>query len=258
MSLLEKFSLLGKVTIVTGAAMGLGKAMATALAEAGSHIVIADMNLEAARKTAAEIEAMGVTTLPVHVDVTDEDQVNRMVETVINTFGQIDSLFNNAGIALHIPVEEMPYSSWLNMMNVNLNSVFLVSKAVGQVMIRQKKGTIINTSSMSGIIVNMPQAQCAYNTSKAGVIMLTKSLASEWAPHHIRVNTIAPGYMKTELTKPYFEGNSEMVRQWMELTPMKRPGNPDELGGLAVYLASEASSFVTGSVFVVDGGYSVW
>ena len=123
-------------------------------------------------------------------------------------------------------------------------------------MIKQKRGSIINISSMSGIIVNTPQCQAAYNTSKAAVIMLTKSLAAEWAQHNIRINTIAPGYMKTELTRPFFEGNSDMVRQWAELTPMKRPGNPEELQGIALYLASDASSFATGGVFVIDGGYT--
>jgi NAD(P)-dependent dehydrogenase (short-subunit alcohol dehydrogenase family) len=133
-----------------------------------------------------------------------------------------------------------------------------MSQAVGRIMIKQNRGSIINISSMSGIIVNTPQCQCAYNTSKAGVIMLTKSLAAEWAQYNIRVNAIAPGYMKTELTRPYFEGDSEMVKRWMDLSPMKRPGNPCELAGAALYLASSASSFVTGSVMTVDGGYTVW
>lgn len=258
MGVIEKFSLKGCCSIVTGAAMGLGKAMASALAEAGSDIVIADINAEAADKAAAEICSMGVRTLAVRNDVTSPEDAKGLVEVVMEKFGRIDVLINNAGICKHEKAENMKYQDWYDVLNVNLNGVFIMSQAIGNVMIKQKKGSIINISSMSGIIVNTPQCQCAYNASKAGVIMLTKSLAAEWAPHNIRVNAIAPGYMKTELTRPYFEGNSDMVKRWMDFSPMKRPGTPDELEGIAVYLASAASSFVTGSVFTIDGGYTVW
>ncbi|MBV9232024.1 MAG: glucose 1-dehydrogenase [Chloroflexi bacterium] len=255
MSILEKFNLKDNVAIVTGGARGLGKAMATALAQAGSNIVIADIDLEEAQKTADDLQKEGIEAIALRVDVTQPEQVEQMVNTIMEKFGRIDVLFNNAGIVMHVKLEEMELQDWLRTMNVNLNSIFLVSKAVGKVMIKQKRGSIINISSMSGIIVNTPQCQAAYNTSKAAVIMLTKSLAVEWAQHNIRVNTIAPGYMKTELTRPFFEGNSDMVRQWADLTPMKRPGTPDELQGIALYLASDASSFATGGVFVIDGGY---
>lgn len=254
--ILEMFSLKNNVSVVTGGAMGLGKAMATALAQAGSHIVIADINLVAAQKTADEISQQGVKAIALEVDITNPVQIDQMVDTVMKGFGKIDVLVNNAGISMHVNAEEMNFDDWQKVMNVNLNSVFLMSQAVGKVMIRQKRGSIINISSMSGLIVNTPQSQAAYNTSKAGVIMLTKSLAIEWAQHQIRVNTIAPGYMKTELTKPYFENSGDMVKQWLELTPMKRPGLPEELGGIAIYLASKASSFATGGVFTIDGGYT--
>lgn len=258
MGVLEKFSLKGCCTIVTGAAMGLGKAMASALADAGSDIVIADINLEVARNTAGEIAGKGVRTLAIKNDVTSIDDAENLVKEVVKEFGRIDVLINNAGICKHEKAERMKFQDWHDVLNVNLNGVFIMSQAVGNFMISRKKGSIINISSMSGIIVNTPQCQCAYNASKAGVIMLTKSMAAEWAEHNIRVNTIAPGYMKTELTRPYFEGNGEMVKRWMEFSPMKRPGTPDELEGIAVYLASEASSFVTGGVFTIDGGYTVW
>jgi NAD(P)-dependent dehydrogenase (short-subunit alcohol dehydrogenase family) len=256
MSIMEKFSLKANVSIVTGGARGLGKAMATALAQAGSHIVIADIDIQEAQRTANELQKEGIEAMAIQVDVTQPEQVEQMVHTIMEKFHRIDVLFNNAGIVQHVPIEDMDFSDWQKTMNVNLNSVFIVSKAVGKVMIKQKRGSIINISSMSGIIVNTPQCQAAYNTSKAGVIMLTKSLAAEWAQHNIRVNTIAPGYMKTELTRPFFEGNSDMVKQWAALTPMKRPGTPDELQGIALYLASDASSFATGGVFVIDGGYT--
>jgi NAD(P)-dependent dehydrogenase (short-subunit alcohol dehydrogenase family) len=256
MSVMEKFNLKGNVAIVTGGARGLGKAMATALAQAGSNIVIPDIDLKEAQKTANELQKEGIETLAIQVDVTQPEQVEHMVNVVMEKFNRIDVLFNNAGIVQHVKIEDMDLADWQKTMNVNLNSVFIVSKAVGKIMIQQKRGSIINISSMSGIIVNTPQCQAAYNTSKAAVIMLTKSLAAEWAQHNIRVNTIAPGYMKTELTRPFFEGNSAMVKQWAELTPMKRPGNPEELQGIALYLASDASSFATGGVFVIDGGYT--
>ncbi|MCF2941331.1 SDR family oxidoreductase, partial [Paenibacillus alkaliterrae] len=247
------------VSVITGGARGLGKAMAYALAQVGSNIVIADLQLDQAQQTADEIhENEGVKAFAVQVDVTVEAQVNEMVRAIEQHFGRIDVLFNNAGIAYMGNTEEMAYSDWNKIMDVNLNSLFLVSKAVANVMIKQQKGSIVNISSMSGIIANTPQKQTAYNTSKAGVIMLTKSLAAEWVDQGIRVNTIAPGYMQTEMTKPYFEGNEGMVKQWMELTPMRRPGNPEELGGLAVFLASDASSYVTGGVHTIDGGYTIW
>lgn len=258
MSVLEKFQLKDQVAIITGAARGLGLSFAKALADAGASIVIADLDRQAAIKASDEISERGVTSIPVEVDVTKKDQVDAMVDEVIDRFGKIDILFNNAGIVIHEKAEDMTYEQWSKVMDVNLNSVFLVSQAVGKVMIKQNKGTIVNTSSMSGIIVNTPQSQCSYNASKAGVIMLTKSLASEWAPYNIRVNTIAPGYMKTDLTKPFFEAGGEMVERWLDLIPMKRPGTPDELEGIALFLASDASSYVTGSVFQIDGGYTVW
>lgn len=258
MSVMDKFCLKGNVSIVTGAAAGLGKAMAKALAQAGSDIVIADINLAKAKEAADEIGKEGVKAIAVQVDVTSFEQINSMVSDTLKVFGKIDALFNNAGITLHKKIEDVTIDEWNKVMNVNLTSVFLASQAVGKVMIKQRKGTIVNTSSMSGLIVNTPQCQLSYNTSKAGVIMFTKSLAMEWVQHNIRVNTIAPGYMKTEMTAPYFEESGPMVKKWMEMIPMHRPGVPEELGGIAVYLASEASSYVTGSVFTIDGGYCVW
>jgi NAD(P)-dependent dehydrogenase (short-subunit alcohol dehydrogenase family) len=258
MDVMDRFSLQGCCSIVTGAAMGLGKAMAAALAEAGSDIVIADVDLDAAERAGDELRRFGVRTLTVRTDVTKPEDVAALVTSVMVAFGRIDVLVNNAGICRHAKAEEMSLGDWNDVLAVNLTGVFLMSQAVGCVMIQQKRGSIINISSMSGLIVNTPQCQCAYNASKAGVVMLTKSCATEWAQHGIRVNAIAPGYMKTELTRPYFEGDGDMVRRWMDLSPMKRPGTPDELQGLAVYLASDASSFMTGSVLTIDGGYTAW
>jgi len=255
---LEKFELKNHCSIVTGAAQGLGKYMALALAEAGSNIVIPDVNIELAEKTAKEIEGKGVKAVAVSMDVRDQKEIGNMIDVALHSFGRIDVLINNAGICKHVDAEAMDYKDWLEVMNVNLNGVFLVSQAVGNVMIKCKKGSIINISSMSGIVVNNPQSQAAYNVSKAGVIMLTKSLASEWAEYNIRVNTIAPGYMSIGLTKKFFAKEVAITKRWISMTPMGRAGEAEELGGIAIYLASDASSYVTGGVFVVDGGYTVW
>lgn len=257
MNILEQFRLDGKVAIVTGGAMGLGQAMATALAQAGADIVIPDIQEDVAQATATTIrETEGVQATSLKVDVTNPDDVQKMVDDVVDEFGKIDILINNAGMTINAKAEEMTYEQWNKVINLNLNGVFLVAQAVGRQMIKQGHGNIINTSSMSGLIANKPQEQCSYNASKAGVIMLTKSLAMEWSKYNIKVNTIAPGYMKTELTKPFFEKGGAMIDDWMGFTPMGRPGLPEELGGIVVYLASDASSFAQGSVFTIDGGYT--
>ncbi|WP_130858700.1 SDR family NAD(P)-dependent oxidoreductase [Gracilibacillus phocaeensis] len=256
MKILDKYDLTNKVSIITGGATGLGKAMAEALAQAGSKIVIADIDVSKAEETAKQFsEAEGVESLAIQTDVTNEEQVQQMVDQVVERFGQIDVLINNAGIVMNEEAEETSLENWQKVMNINVNGVFITAKLVGKQMIKQQKGSIINISSMSGLVVNTPQYQASYNTSKAGVIMLTKSLAMEWAKHNIRVNTIAPGYMETELTKKFFEQGG-ITETWMGMTPMGRPGQPEELGGIALYLASEASSFATGSVFTIDGGYT--
>jgi len=254
----DKFNLDGYVSIITGAGQGLGKYMAIGLAEAGSDIVIPARTFEKAKQSAEEIASLGVKTLPLHTDVTKPENVRSMMEKVLDQFGKVDVLINNAGIAKHAKVEEMNYQDWLDVIDCNLNGVFLVTQAVGRHMIERRKGSIINISSMSGIIVNTPQNQSAYNSSKAGVIAFTKSVACEWAKYNVRVNTIAPGYMRIGAAEKMFKEGGSMVDRWMSMTPMGRPGEPEELQGIALYLASDSSSFVTGSVFTIDGGYTAW
>lgn len=232
--------------------------MAEAMAQVGANIVIADINLKQAEEACSKLSAYGTKCTALVCDVSDEASARETVNKTLDQFGAIDVLVNNAGICIYDNAEIYPLSDWQQVMRVNLDGVFIMSKAVAPSMIERRSGSIINISSMSGFVVNTPQNQAAYNTSKAGVIQLTKSLAMEWAQHNIRVNTIAPGYMKTEMTKPVFDENGEMVKRWMNLSPLGRPGIPEELGGTVVYLASEASSFTTGSVVVVDGGYSCW
>jgi len=255
MGILEKMRLDGKVAFVTGGARGIGKSIATALAEAGSHVVIVDMDLEESQKTAAEIAQLGVETLAIKTDVTDEADVNQMIDTILAKFDKIDVAFCNAGICINAPADEMTYAQFKKVIDVNLNGVFLTSQAAAKVMIKQGRGSIINTASMSGHIVNVPQPQCAYNASKAGVIMLTKSMAVEFAKTGVRVNSISPGYIGTDLVleSPNLK---PLIEKWNALSPIGRMGRPDELQAIAVYLAGDASDFTTGSDFVVDGAFT--
>jgi NAD(P)-dependent dehydrogenase (short-subunit alcohol dehydrogenase family) len=256
MSVLERFSLDGDVAVVTGAGRGLGKEMATALAEAGADIAIADIDVESARESAEELAGDGTDTTAVEVNVTSEESVEAMVETVTDELGPIDVLVNNAGVAGNEPAEEMSLELWNKVIDVNLTGVFLCSKHVGKRMLDRGEGRIVNIASMSGFDVNVPQPQVGYNASKAGVRMITQSCAVEWADRGVRVNAIAPGYMRTELVDGVLEENPAMEEEWIENTPMGRLGQPHELGPLAVYLASDASSYMTGSTVLIDGGYT--
>ena len=256
-NILEQFSLTDQVAVVTGGARGLGFAMGAALMSAGARLVIVDLDRDNAERAAAVLgERYDRPVEAIGADVTCEEAVAAMVANVQQRAGRIDILFNNAGISHFEPAETASYRAWKHAIDVDLNAVYLVSRYVGQQMIAAGKGVIVNIASMSGLIVNVPQTQSAYNSAKAGVIMLTKSLAVEWAEHGVRVNAIAPGYMRTEMTRSMFEAGGDMIERWMSMTPMGRPGEPEELGPLAVYLASPASSFVTGSVFTIDGGYT--
>ena len=256
MGIIEKMRLDGKKIFVTGGARGIGKSVATAFAEAGADIAIVDVDIAEAEKTAAELtESYGVHTIAVKTDVTKPNEVDAMVELVVKTFGRLDVAFCNAGICMNVPAEEMTYEQWKKVIDINLSGVFLTAQAAGKVMLKQGSGSIINTASMSAHIVNVPQPQCSYNASKAGVIQLTKSLAIEWAKRGVRVNSISPGYIGTELTlnSPSLK---PLIEQWNAMAPMGRMGRPDELQSICVYLAGDTSTFTTGSDFVVDGAFT--
>lgn len=258
MGILDRMRLDGKSIYVTGGAQGLGKAMATGLAEAGADVAIVDINEEKAKATADEIaQATGQKVIAVKTDVTDPEEVEAMVNTVVDQLGGLDAAFNNAGMCLNVPAEEISYEDWLKVVNLNLNSVFLCSTAAGRYMLKQGHGSIVNTASMSAHIVNRPQPQCSYNATKNGVIQLSKSLAIEWAKRGVRVNTMSPGYMGTDLTlsspdlKP-------LIKTWNDWAPLGRLGKPEELQGMAVYLASDTSSFSTGEDYLIDGAFTAW
>lgn len=256
MRVLERLSLEGMSIFVTGGARGIGKSVATAFCEAGADVAIVDIDIRTAQETADELKkATGSDTMAYEADVTDATEVHDMVNAVVAKYGKLDVAFANAGICINVPAEEMTIEQWKKVIDINLTGVFITDQAAGRVMLDQGHGSIINTASMSGHIVNVPQPQCAYNASKAGVIQLTKSLAIEWAKRGVRVNCISPGYIGTDLTLSS-ETLKPLIEQWNAMAPMGRLGNPDELQAICVYLASNASTFTTGADFVIDGGFT--
>ena len=256
MGIIERMRLDGKKGFVTGGARGIGRCTATGFAEAGADVAIVDLDYETAVKTAAEIaEATGSKVIAIKCEVTNEADVQRMVDEVVEKLGGLDFCHANAGICINAPADEMTYQQWLKNMDVNINSVFLTDTIAGKYMLAHGGGSIINTASMSGHIVNVPQPQCAYNASKAAVIQLTKSLAVEWAKRGVRVNSISPGYIGTELVlaAPHLRA---LIDQWNAIAPMGRLGKPEELESICVYLAGDTSTFTTGSDFIVDGAFT--
>ncbi len=256
MSIIERMRLDGKHIFVTGGARGIGKSVATAFAEAGADLAIVDVDIDEAQETAKDIfDKTGRKVIAVKTDVTDPVQVDAMIETVVSELGGLEAAFCNAGICINEPAEEMAFEHWKRVIDINLTGVYLTAVAAGKYMMAHGGGSIINTASMSGHIVNVPQPQCAYNASKAGVIMLTKSLAVEWAKKGVRVNCISPGYMGTELINNA-PSLVPLIEQWNAMAPMGRLGKPEELQSICVYLAGDTSSFTTGSDIVVDGAFT--
>lgn len=251
------FDLSGKVALVTGAGGGIGSSIAVTLANAGADIAVADSNAANAERTAFDVKATGRRAAALSVDVRDPDSVTAMTDEAVEQLGEIDILVNGAGIAFNKPSEDLTPEEWLRVIDVNLNGVFWCSQAIGRRMLARQSGSIVNIASMSGVIANKPQPQSHYNTSKAGVIMLTQSLAAEWADRGVRVNAVSPGYIGTEMTKLGMN-TPEWKKTWLEMTPMARVGEPVEIANAVWYLASEAASFATGSNLIVDGGYTAW
>ncbi|MFI3306255.1 MAG: SDR family oxidoreductase [Rikenellaceae bacterium] len=254
MSTLNLFSLKSRQGFITGAARGIGKRLAEAYADLGADVAIVEIDLAEAEKTAAEIATKyGVKCVAYECDVTSEQSVQAMIEKYAADFARIDFAVNNAGIANVVPAEEISGAAFKKVVDVNLNGVFLTAQAAAQLMIKRgTKGSIINTASMSGHVINRPQTIANYCASKGGVILLTKSLAVEWAKYGIRVNCVSPGYIGTELVAEM----KEMHPLWLKDIPADRLGTPDDLVGAYVFLASDASSYATGTDLVVDGGYT--
>jgi 2-deoxy-D-gluconate 3-dehydrogenase len=251
--ILEKFSLQGKSGIVTGAGSGIGKSLATSLVQAGAEVVIAGRNIGRLESTAQEIRQFGGPVVPIQADVAKMEDIQNLVDRTVEEFGKIDFLFNNAGINRRNPCEDFTEEDWDDVITVNLKGAFFLSQAVARVMISQKrKGKIINTSSR--IALQSGKALPAYGASKAGLTQLTKSMANDWAQYNILVNAIGPGYVRTEMTEPLYQ-DKEFSAGITSRIPLGRWANPEDFGGAAVFLASDASDYITGQTIFVDGGW---
>jgi gluconate 5-dehydrogenase len=246
------FDLSGRVAIITGGSVGLGRQMAEGLAEVGANLVLCARKKERCEQAAEELRQLGVKTMALGCDVKNPDQVQAVVNATVSQFGRIDILFNNAGTSWGASVEEMKLDQWNKVIETNLTGTFLFSQAVGKVMVPQRRGKIINIASVAGLRGAAPEFQAiGYHASKGGVIAFTKDLACKWGIHNIQVNAIAPGWFPTNMSQVVMEQNKDV---FLSKIPLRRFGNEHDLKGAAVYLASDASDYVTGHVLVVDGG----
>ena len=255
---LEKFRLDGRVAVVTGGGQGIGLACARALGEAGATVVIGEIDAGRAASAAEGLRALGITPHGETLDVTRSVDVAALAARVRDAHGPAQILVNNAGIVIsETDATDTTDAMWRRHMDVNLDGLFYCCREFGRLMLDAGRGAIVNMGSMSGLIVNKPQGQCAYNASKAGVHHLTKSLAAEWGARGVRVNAVAPTYIATPLTL-FGKEKPEMFQMWHDMTPMGRLGEPEEIASVVLFLASDAASLMTGSIVSADGGYTCW
>jgi gluconate 5-dehydrogenase len=251
----QLFDLTGRVAIITGGSVGLGRQMAEGLAEMGASIVVCARKKERCEQAAKELRNLGVETLALGCDVKDPASIQSVIDAAVSKFGRIDVLINNAGTSWGAPVQEMRLEQWNKVIETNLTGTFLFAQAVGKFMVHERRGKIINIASVAGIRGAPPEFQAiGYHASKGGVIAFTKDLACKWGIHNIQVNAIAPGWFPTNMSAVVIEKNKET---FLRKIPLGRFGSEDDLKGAAVFLASDASNYVTGHVLVVDGGQSV-
>lgn len=249
----DRFRLEGRTAVVTGGARGIGRAITLALAGAGAAVTVADRDIEAANATVAVVRDLGGAAGALALDVTRAADV----EAAAAASPETDILINNAGMVTNAPALDTSDTDWRRVLDLDLDAVFWCSRAFGRRMVARGRGSIVNIGSMAGEIVVYPQGQPAYNAAKAAVAMLTKSLATEWARSGVRVNAVAPGYTATELTL-LGRSKPDWFQTWLDRTPMGRLGEPDEIAAAVLFLASDAASFMTGSIVTVDGGYTCW
>lgn len=250
------FSLRGKVAVVTGASSGLGVVFAEALAEMGASVELAARRIEKLTEVANRLKSLNVKSRPFQCDVSKQEDVQALVDDVVKNFGRLDIIVNNAGVAAFSPATDISVEEWNKVVSVNLTGVFLCARTAAKQMIKQGGGKVVNIASIYGAVGDVFPASPYYAT-KGAVINMTRDLAVEWAPYKISVNAIAPGFFPSEMTEAIFQdpGYLEYIRKQ---TPLGRPGNPDDLKGAVVYLASPASDYVTGQTIFVDGGWTAW
>jgi NAD(P)-dependent dehydrogenase (short-subunit alcohol dehydrogenase family) len=250
----DLFDLHGKTAVITGGGRGIGFKMAQGLAEAGANVVICSRKVETCRKATEQIAKMGVKTLALGCDVRSPQDVQRVIDAVVKEFSRLDILVNNSGASWGNSPEDYPLEGWHKVLETNITGAFLFSQSAGRVMIAQRSGNIINIASVMGLVGTEPAVAdaIAYSASKGALVTFTKDLAAKWAKHNIRINAIAPGWFPTDMSRWILENRGSRV---LEHIPLKRFGEGDELKGAVVFLASEASSYVTGVILPVDGGY---
>jgi gluconate 5-dehydrogenase len=259
MSVFDKFRLDGKRALITGGSRGLGRAMAQALAEAGADLVLVGREGESLKSATQELSALGRRVDPLTADLSTPAETERACRDVLSKFGPIHILINNVGgRRINIPTEQMPTEEWLRILDLNLTSAFVCSKLIGAEMVKRRWGRIINVASISGMIVNRGIHGRSYETSKAALIAFTKTLAVDWATFNVTVNAIAPGGFLTDPNRRWFREMPELKNTFESMVPMGRLGDPEEIAPLALYLASDASSYMTGATLVIDGGYTLW
>jgi len=251
----QLFDLSGRVALITGGSRGLGREIAEGLGEAGARVIIAARREQWLRPAEADLRAAGIECLAVVCDVTQPDQVTAAVRAAVDHFGGVDILVNNAGTTWGAPTLEMPLEKWRQVLESNLTGTFLVTQAVGRLMIERRYGKIINVTSLAGLVGDPPEILDAigYSSAKGGLVAFTRDLAVKWARHNVYVNAIAPAFFPTRMTEALLARTQRLVE---ESTPLGRIGRPGEIKGVAVFLASAASDYITGQVIAVDGGRS--
>lgn len=260
MSVLDRFRLDGKRLFITGGSRGLGRAMAIAIAEAGADVILVGRTAESLKSTASEVKATGREAFVITADIGEPAECEQACHTALEKHGPIDILINNVGgRRINVPTEDLPLAEWQKIIDLNLTSTFLCTRTIGKAMIeRGQGGRIINIASISGMVANRGIGGRSYETSKAAVIQFTRATAADWAPHGITVNAICPGGFMTDPNIRWSKENPEVISTFKSLIPAGDFGRPEDLGPLAVYLASDASRYMTGAALVIDGGYTLW